>query len=230
MSERKESKWLMVKPEGKGQSPMPQGPMVAPRLVSRSKTRKAGGKKVVYYSLPPVIDQAPTCTNTFRYLSFGTTAAPVTVNNLIQSCGGIVTVVNTTMRCVATSVKLHRIRIWPAGNGFVSCVWGPTANIGKDVIKDETTPTGVQQSGMLQFVPPKKTLWGDWLMASTDACFILTSGTGTIVDVCVSWTQSAAFQPASVAISAGGLNTFGYLALDGITSRLYRPVVLTEIH
>jgi len=223
-------KWVMVeRKEVKGLPPPPVAPM-ARRLVKRSKTRKSGGKKVVSYSLPPVIDQAPTCTNTFRYLSFGTTAAPVTVNNLIQACGGIVTVVNTTMRAVATSVKLHRIRIWPAGNGFASCVWGPTANIGKDVIKDETTPTGVQQSGMLQFIPPRSTLWGDWLMASTDACFILTSGTGTVVDVCVSWTQSAAFQPASVPISAGGLNTFGYLALDGITSRLYRPVVLTELH
>jgi len=185
---------------------------------------------VLLPSLPPGIDLTPQCHAVFRFLSFTTGTVSCLTKDLINICGGIVIVANTTARPVATSVKIHYVRMWPAAAGFAALTWGTEGERGKDVIKDETTPTGVVYTGCVQHTPPKTSPWREWFFSGSDLVFQLTAAAGTVVDVSVSWAQSGAYQSSNAAITAGGLGTFGYFPLDGITSNGYKPTILTAFH
>jgi len=231
MAERKESKWAVVKPPRKAVAPLPKAPRRQP--IPASGRRKKAAPKKVLVSLPPMLDLVPQVHTVLRYQNVDSTAVNVSVASLLGACGTIGIVTNSAVRLLASAVKLHRITIWPANSAgssdYATLLWKPegSTNIGKEVVKDLTMPTGISLTGPLSFVPPRGTLWANWLEYSTEQMCIIACTAGAVVDVSVSWTQlcgTALVQQATVATAVVG-NPY-YLALDGVTTHKYTPVLL----
>lgn len=231
MAERKESKWALIKPPQKHAAPLVRAPRRQP--IPASGRKKQGRLRKTLTSLPPMLDLVPQVHTVLRFQNSSLSAVNVSVASLLGACGTIGLVTNTSVRLLASAVKLHRITIWPANASgtpdFATLLWKPETgtNIGKEVVKDLTMPGGISVTGPLSFVPPRGTLWANWLEYSTEQMLVIACTTGAVVDVSVSWTQlcgTVAVQSTSVVTAVVG-NPY-YLPLDGVTTHIYSPVLL----
>jgi hypothetical protein len=204
-------------------------PTVKPRKATiRKKAPTTPARKaVINLSLPPRIDLIPQVHATLRFLNTSATQSAVTVTDLLGACGVIGSASNSKVVCIASSVRLHRVRIWPASGGMCNVEWGTFSGIGKDTIRNSDTPTGVTQTGCAEYRPPRNTLYSDWLEPGGSTIFAVSCTTGSIIDVEVSWTQcSGLTEPIQVTVATAVVGTIYYLALDGPTQNRYPPNIL----
>lgn len=202
--------------------------------VARSRGKKRGKKKMLA-RLPPTIDLVPACHAVMRFLSNNATNTSVTFSELLGICGGICTVVNSTVVGWASSVRIHRITIWPSasssGVNFANVTWvGDTASSvawGKDTVRDASIPEGTTLTAPFTTVPPKGTLCDQWLTPSSTTCFNIASSIGSVVDVDVSWTLTGqqSIQP-TFTVATGVVGNIYYLPLDGASSHRYQNIAL----
>jgi hypothetical protein len=183
-------------------------------------------------SIPPALDLVHQVHAVLRFISTSATSTQVDIPELLAACGGICTVTNTTLAVWASSVKLHSIKIWAASGGAAVIEWGNLNSVGKEAIKDQTTPTGVTLAGCSFWRPPRGTYWEDWLEGTASApIFSIQTTVGSIVDVDVSYTMEAGtFALTTYPIATGVLGNPYYLSLDGGTSNKYPPVGLPTTH
>jgi hypothetical protein len=162
----------------------------------------------------------------------------VTVADLAGACGGICSVVNSTVQPWASSIRLKQVTMFPAsvsGSADVdNIVWsnGLTSFV-KDEVKDTTIPTGITVPQRLTFRPPGKSLLADWIATNggSGALFVITANTGTVVDVAIDYTLTAGLaEPPTIHLTAVVLGAVVYLALDGAASNNITPVGLPTAH
>jgi len=104
----------------------------------------------------------------------------VTLRSMLQACGGIVTVANTTVSLWASSMRLHRITVWPSPSSTldetVQIQWVNAATgFVKDQSKIRVLPGGVTDTSPCSFSPPPKTLAADWFSDSGSNLFTMTA-------------------------------------------------------
>jgi len=182
-------------------------------------------RKLRVPSLPPTVD---TVVKAHSVLRFTATAAAASVNvttaSLMMACGGIGTIANSTVASVASTLKLHKITIWPAsttaGAGQnAEVLWSDLGGITKDESKSTAIPAGVTVADVISERPPRETQAHFWQSSSGGGSnlFALTCPAGSIIDVSVSWTLrnniSGVTQAGYAAVTLGA---FYYARLDGV--------------
>jgi len=180
-------------------------------------------------SNPPELEFTPFVKHTFRFKSSSVDSSIVTLGSLLTALGGWASS-TTTFHGWASSVKIHKISIWPAlsttGNAPVELVWfTPISGVGKDDVKGLDLPSGISVSSASVYVPPPKTLCADWMSGSDNNLLSLSSPIGSIVDVLVSFTLTNSLNGATLTSSFVG-SDFGYNPLD--SSGNYVPLHLPQ--
>jgi hypothetical protein len=192
-------------------------------------------------SLPPQLNNTVALTHRYRYF-VATTAAPVSVSvqDMLGALGGICSVGNSLLKPWSSSFKIHSVTAYPStaaaapNENFCALWWnaGPSFQQ-KDVEESKDIPQGVTMTAPVRFIPPPKTLAGDWLACTatgTTNIFSMFVSAGSIIDLHVSYTLSNQFIPATMSIATGVLGTIYYLALDGPTSNTVVPAHLPTTH
>jgi hypothetical protein len=178
---------------------------------------------------PPELEFTPLCKHTFRFKSTSVDSSTVTLGSLLTSVGGWASS-STTFHGWASSIRLHRISIWPALSSSVSApvelVWfSPISGVGKDDVKGLDLPSGISVSSASVYVPPPKTLCADWMSGSDASLLSLSSPVGSIVDVSVSFTLTNSVGGSTLMSTFTG-SDFGYNPLD--SSGNYAPLHLPQ--
>jgi len=161
----------------------------------------------------------------FRFRSSAGGSNNVTTSTLFGACGAM-GITSTTVQYLASSVKLHSLKIWlPSTTTSTSLVyWGYSTAAGfmKDESKSRTLPDGITVSGCQTFVPPRDSLLGTWLsstLSGSNTVCTIACPAGAIIDINVSFTiqnLNATFSALTVASAVVG--RVYYLPLDGVSS------------
>jgi len=182
----------------------------------KGKRKKKSGK----IGLPPQIEVTPRLRQTFRfYTTSSISARPITIRQIFGSLGGICTVVNSALRCFATSFRLMSLDMYlpNGGQGELSWVVDNTDQ-GPDESYDVTIPANISVSEGIHTSPPRWSVVADWVNAAadlTDEVFrVSCSTTGAVIDMDIEYTLPNDFTPTSITIAAGVLSTAYYLSLD----------------
>jgi len=192
----------------------------------RMRARRGRGKRSSRApSMPPTIDTVVTAHQVLRFTATSAAASlNITLANILMACGGICTIVNSTVASVASSVKLHKITIWPAsttaGAGQnAEVLWPELGNITRDESKSTAIPAGVTVSDVVMERPPRASQVAFWNSSGGggSTLFSLTCPAGSIVDVDLTWTLRNNIAGVTQAgYAAAALGSFYYARLDGV--------------
>jgi len=204
--------------------------------LTRSKgSRRKGKKSRRSPALPPTLDAVIACTHTFRFqvtTGFGA-LQNITGGNLAGAIGGYCTTANSTVKTIASSIKVNRITVWPPQQSSPQnppeIVWfSPITVMEKDASKERVLPAGISYPGSVSETPPRNTICGDFFAVSSGASQpmfgLINMAAGAIIDVNMSWTITNNLLGSTPAIATGVLGTYYYLYLDGSTSHQIQPI------
>jgi hypothetical protein len=190
--------------------------------------RKGNGRKGKSSpSVPPTLETAPAVRQIFRFQNSNATTTSPTVAQLMTVPGMIGTVVNTSCSGIASSIRIHSIKIWLPASGFAEVSWVSASGYAKDDSKDASLPTGiVGGSAPYSSSPPKGSLAADWLTAAltTQVLFTIGCTIGSIIDVDLSFVMSNNIGAGSQTVVTAALGTLYYAYLDGPTTHYYLPI------
>lgn len=208
------------KTDSKVTSPMP--------TLGSSRKRLSGGRSMGRSRAPRIPPTVDTVAKAHSVLRFTATSAAASTNislaTLMVACGSICTIANSTVASVASSVKLHKITIWPAsttaGAGQnAEVLWPELGNITKDESKSTAIPAGVTIADVIMERPPKETQVAFWNSSGGggSTLFSLTCPAGSIIDVDLTWTLRNNIAGVTQAgYAAATLGAFYYGRLDGV--------------
>jgi len=162
----------------------------------------------------------------------------VTRGSMATTFGAIVTTANTSAVCFASTYRITKIIIWPAAGSapILEFPGGSTAEqaLQKEVMMNETMPTGITLDRPLVWKPSRKSYLSQWQVAAsnpTDVLFILSTAVGTVVDVHSVFTLASGVQMgAGFGVSTSStvpLATVAYFPID--TSNKIQPIGLSTI-
>jgi hypothetical protein len=194
-------------------------------------------------ALPPPIHATPRLRHTYRFVNVGTsgTVSSVSVGELHFAAGCLATS-TTTIYSLASSIKLHWIKVWSAAvaqtagaaSNSVVVNWSTAeSSLAPDDNVTELLPSGITSTACAVFVPPKSSTASFWLQAANDSSttlFQISSEKGSIVDVNFEWTISNNVQNVSNSSNSGltaGNVYYGGLDSAVFSSANYSPVGLT---
>lgn len=153
-----------------------------------------------------------------------------TRGSLANACGSVCTVTNSTVIGIMGTFRLHKIIAWPAGGGAVTVSWNVTGGaelaLTKDKVMINSLPTGITEDVGMVFSPPKKSVVGDWQVATinpTDRLLSMSATSGSIVDFLFVATLANQYGGQSSTVAAGILGGFYYLPPDGPTTHHFAP-------
>lgn len=203
------------------------------KLRNKMQARKRVGGRVS--GLPPMLDAVISCHHTFRFQC--TTGFSLLVNitggNVAGAIGGQCTIANSNVTCPASSIRIHRITIWPSQQNSPQnppeIFWfSPITVMEKDSSRECILPAGISVCRPVTSVPPPKTLCADWFAsvggASQPMFGLANIAAGDVLDLEVSWTQSNNLLGVDRSVTTGTLKTTYYLYLDGSSSHQLQPV------
>jgi len=172
----------------------------------------------------------PSLRHTYRFSNSTNGNFSVTAGTLAGAIGGICTVVNSTLQCFASSVKIDSIDIYPSTGAQVTLNWqtGNTPFV-QDTLVNDSIPSGITMTQKLTFRPAARTLAADWFafsaVTATNTLFNMgLSASGCIIDMHVNYTLVGSIPSISRSIAVGVLGTQYYLYLD--TAKDVNPVEL----
>jgi len=184
-------------------------------------------------SLPPPLQAVVTVHHVFRFVvttAGAITGTPVTIDGggLAGALGGTCSVVNSNLTTWASSIRLHRVSIWPSAVavGTLSpqpeVIWySPSNAVEKDTSVERVLPAGITQTAPVHSRPPKGSFCGMWMNPVVNVTNILFGLTyvpgGSVIDLDVSFTMSNNMGTLGRVIATGVLGTIYYLYLDGST-------------
>lgn len=206
------------------------------RLGGKTKAvRKRRAAKAKLASLPPTLDAVITCRHTFGFqvITGFSALLNITGGNIAGAIGGYCTITNSRVTCAASSIKIHRVTVWPAQQNSPQnppeIVWfSPITAMEKDASKYEVLPAGISVTAPVSTVPPRGTLCADWFSsvsgASQPVFGLANLAAGDVLHLDVSWTQSNNLLGVDRTVATGVLGTMYYLFLDGSTSHQIQPI------
>jgi hypothetical protein len=189
---------------------------------------------------PPAMQVVPRIKKTYRYNVTGSpSGTAVTVGSLLAAMGAIGTVANTTIVSLCSSVRIKKIKIWPALNAAGSgnsldtyVVWASSIANQPDEKKDATLQTGSTVGRSMIYRPQAKSL-GSFVWNSTSAATVLfniTAPQGSIVDITLDGWFANSIAPYAQAVGTATVGSVYFGCLDGSTTHLLPPVGLLTTH
>jgi len=149
---------------------------------------------------------------------------------LLGACGTICIAAGSLASCIASSVRLRRLTIWPASQGEASVYWAAqTGGLfgAPDLVTDESIPTGITVTKPLSVTPPAgspASMWNTPTSGATTVTCDITVTQGSIIDVDLDYTMNVNITPLQLSIGASTLGAMYYLYLDGQTSHSLKPI------
>jgi hypothetical protein len=170
----------------------------------------------------------------FRYTSTSGNPVTITQTNLLSACGVVGLVVNSTVNCIASTVRLREIEIWtpPAAQGSAAtCSAQFSTSTGAESIEevsDTTVSTAVPAH--IKFRPSRTCIasfWDSPATGNTTPVLILTAPAGSIVDCLLDFILTDTFAtPNVIGVVTDVVGTLYWLALDGPVSNQLIPTSL----
>jgi len=203
------------------------------QLNSRPRRRRGKGRGAP--SLPPTLETVITQSHTFRFqVSTGfSTLLNITGGNLAGVTGGLCSTANSVVTCPASSMRVHKVTIWPAAQSAPTnppeVVWfSPITVMERDESKESVLPAGITVDRAMVSKPPRNTLCADWFATVTAAnqpmFGLLNLASGSIVDVHLSWSLSNNLLGVDRSVATATIKTWYYLYLDGSTTHFMQPI------
>jgi len=163
--------------------------------------------------------------------NFGANAS-ITVGNVIGALGVVGTVVNTTTVSVASSFRIHWIRVYPPAQasalGLMQAAvgWAAESGYSKDDSADASMPYGVSIGSCVEFKPPAWSEAKRWHSGSlsSNTLFTLTATAQSVIEISLDWTLKNNLGGVSFTTATAALGSFYYLYLDGNTTHLLQPI------
>jgi hypothetical protein len=195
-------------------------------VTTRGRKRGRANGRAMAPSLPPTIRNN---LQTRQVLRFYNTAAitgsnsNVTNTDIFGAIGVIGRVVNSTVTPFASSFKINSVTIWPAsgsGSSDVSVTFQEQSNdSSEDLEMSSAMPASVTTTSMFRAYPPKNSLASFWINETQTSGLvfmnIILSGTGSIVDLDVTWTLPTGWNSSqTISVSTAAVGTFYRLALN----------------
>jgi len=183
-------------------------------------------------SLPPEIQCTPVLRRTFGFqVNVNAAATNVSGIDISGALGGICTIVNSKFQPWASTFRIREIRIWPSPStsGFQQAVvsWAlALSNQVKDDEKFQALPEGCTETRMMVSRPPRGAIASMWQAPTASSIFLLSISAGAIVHFDVEYTLSNQITAGNMTIVSGVLGQIYYLALDGPTTNIVRPIGL----
>lgn len=170
--------------------------------------------------------------HTYRFLANSASAFNLSPTLLMGAMGTMCTGTNTTATALFASVKLESIEMFApsasiGGTSTVSVTW-QSATFGSGTKECSDSSNSQSYPAHLFTRPPKNTLCSFWNQDSSTALCAIVAPAGTLIDVNVTgilWDNSSATPPTRT-ISVGIATQIYYLALDGPSSNILRPISL----
>lgn len=201
------------------------------RRNNNNKQKLRGGNKRNSPANPPQLPTNVQVVHTYRFRSTSDTAQNITQNDLRGIAGAVCDVANTSVRLIASGVKVHKVEVWtpPASQGAsASCsiAWtSPDASFTQNVEVSDTT-ISVSRPAHVKAKPPPFSAASFWLGAGSDTMCTITAPTGSIIDVhCTHVLYDSQLAGTLLTVAAGTLGALYYMPLDGV-SDVYLPVSL----
>jgi hypothetical protein len=175
---------------------------------------------------PPELQITPANRHVFRFQASSTlTNVALTLGNFYGICGTHCTSANTTVKFVASSIKINRITIFTASGGTSSVEWlYPLNYMGPDRESLRDMPTGLTTPSRFSMTPPSASLANDWIntnVSQSTAMVNITTLQGSVIDVDISWTTKNVYDNSyTSSVATGTQNNWYYLPLDGTTTHL----------
>lgn len=176
--------------------------------------------------MPPQINVVPRSRHTFRFVATSTFTGNINSNDLLAVPGGVTIITNNTIRGIASSMRIHRISIFPASGSYANIAWFDGVHA-QDIELNQDQPLGTTLPTVVSSSPPSGTLTADWFNSGLNAIIVgLLVPIGSVVDVDLEWTTTNSYVGVNVNIVTGPQGTFYYGYLDGTTSHKLQPVGL----
>lgn len=190
---------------------------------------KSRGNSQSKKSQPPQIPSNVTITRTYRFKSTSATMQSITGAQILGVAGAVCTVANTTLRYLATSVRVHRVSVWspPSAQGAeATCTLEWKTYQGDEYKEVSDSSMSVARPAHISSKPPQGSLCWLPMGVSSGTCLDLTAPVGSIIDVhCTHVLNDTATAGSSYAVGAASLGVIYYLPLDGSTD-VFTPVGL----
>jgi len=201
--------------------------MLGARSLSRVTRKKGGGKGKAKRApkLPPSLDTVAVFHSVLRFTATSAASSTnVTVATLLVAGGSICTIANSTVTSVASSLKLHKITVWPAtstaGSGQQAEILFPElGNITRDESKSNAIPVGITVSDVVMVRPPAQTQQSFWNSSGGGAStlFSITCPAGSIIDIDVTFClRNNLAGVTQNGYAAASLGSFYYGRADGV--------------
>jgi len=212
--------------------------MTVRRSTGQRRTGKKKGRKGAP-SLPQNLNLVSVVPHIGRFSCTSTaTQNQVTRGSLAGTFGAVVTTANTSAILWASSYRITKIVIWPAAGSspILEFPQGGTAEqaLQKEVMNNETMPTGITLDRPLVWRPPRKSYLSQWQVSAsnpTDQLFLLSAATGSVVDVHSVFTLASGV---GIGLAFGvstsstvPLGTIAYFPID--VGNKFQPVGLSTI-
>jgi len=205
------------------------------QLTARKGKRGKKGKGGSAPRLPPTLEAVIIATHTYRFLvTTGFSALTnITGGDLAGITGGLCSVTNSIVTCPASSIRIHKVTIWPSQQASPQnppeITWfSPITIMERDESKESVLPSGISVDRALVSKPPKNTLCSDWfatVAANNQPLFGLSNlAGGSVIDVHLTHSLSNNLLGVNRSVSTALLATWYYLYLDGSTSHFCQPV------
>jgi len=206
------------------------------QLTARKGKRGKKGKGGSAPRLPPTLESVILATHTYRFqvASSGfSSLINITGGDLAGITGGLCSTVNSIVTCPASSIRIHKVTIWPSQQASPQnppeIVWfSPITVMERDESKESMLPAGISVDHALVSKPPKNTLCNDWFStvgAVNQPMFGLTNvAAGSVIDVHLTHSLSNNLLGVDRTVSVAVVKTWYYLYLDGSTSHFCQPV------
>ncbi len=217
------------------QKPSPVGGMESKSLavdLPMTPARMMRSKRGAAPDLPTKLQTTVEARHVFRFqCQTAPSAQAISVNNILGACGGVCSVVNSKVTSFASSIRVNSVTVWlsPSSTVAVSAdvAWVGSSTYSPDEKYDESLPTTVSNTKSAVFRPPSQSLASFWQSSSgSTTLFTITASAGSIVDLDVSIRLSNSLLPVQTTVAVATIQTVYYLALDGPSTNIIRPLGL----
>jgi hypothetical protein len=229
----KEDKFVLVKEPLEERKSLVSASKMAKKGVFRSGVllRRKRGKKSAVPKLPPQLSCDSLCHQTLRYVVLSGIGSSVTITNIqcLMACGCTGRVLNTSVTTLFTSMRIHRLTIWPAVSASAASpeiVWAnPVGDLERDTSKINSVPKGATVSTVVSQRPPATSQASQWFTYDGSNSFpvfqLRNLNEGAIIDfdvTCSLANNLTAFSYTPLATAALGVLYWMYL--DSGTSKI----------
>ncbi len=187
----------------------------------------------------PTLEAEPYMTHTFRFTGNLSGLTSITNNSILGACGVVGTVLNTSVSYLWASFRIKRLRIWGVSdNGAVptqnvTLVWQGASQLATTEKVQVVSSASISEPLHLDVRPPPLSQAAFWNIGSANTILSLQPDVGSYftIDLTVDLKMfQGGFATSTANVATATVGELYYLALDGPSTNILKPVGLGTTH